>query len=157
MPSCAALEPVRRLVMTNPAFWCGFPMEILLSTLLPILKKHMKVPFALQAKPNQFFFAFMAWMKRGWTFEMTSKFLGLSEPTTRRAIKQTIFSLSSWASSSISFPTLSEWKRRNDLIEGLVKDFPHHLFYWVDGTVLETWVSGEVFYFPFSYKVKNEK
>jgi hypothetical protein len=79
----------------------------------------------------------LLWARQGITFEELGIYMNLNRTTAKRRMEDWVNSLFPWAQSQIKFSELPEWILHNP--EELQKEFPNHLFYFVDGTVLKIW------------------
>jgi hypothetical protein len=82
------------------------------------------------------FCTFLCWMRRGYPFYFLEEMLGKSEISFRRQFYKLLEDLEPWAKKQIVWPSLEDWKAKH---KGKLKDnYPGHLFFWVDGTVIKT-------------------
>jgi hypothetical protein len=82
------------------------------------------------------FCSFLCWMRRGYPFYFLEEMLGKSEMSFRRQFYQLLRDLEPWAKKQIGWPSPENWKKSHH--QKLKDKYPKHLFFWVDGTVVNT-------------------
>jgi len=83
----------------------------------------------------------LLWARQGLTFEDLGLYLNMDPTTSSRRMEDWIDCLYPWAKKQILFPNLQEWILNNP--EKLREQFPNHLFFFVDGTVIKIWTPSD--------------
>lgn len=77
----------------------------------------------------------LLWARQGMTFDDLGLYVNRDATTMSRRMDDWINALYPWAKTQIQFPSLPEWILHHP--EKLRSQFPNHLFFFVDGTVLK--------------------
>lgn len=77
----------------------------------------------------------LLWARQGMSFDDLGLYLNKDGTTASRRMSDWIGGLYPWAHSQIELPALAEWILHHP--EKLREQFPQHLFFFVDGTVLK--------------------
>jgi hypothetical protein len=86
-------------------------------------------------EPKLLFKYGLLWARQGLTFDDLGLFLNKDATTASRRMNDWITLLFPWAEDQIEFPEVPEWILHHP--EKLREQFPNHLFFFVDGTVLK--------------------
>lgn len=99
-------------------------------------EKRVKNAFKVKNwKPIDLFKYGLLWARQGMTFDDLALYVNKDPTTMSRRMDDWIEGLYPWAKTQIKFPNLPEWILHHP--EKLREQFPKHLFFFVDGTVLK--------------------